>query len=72
MARKDKNIFTKARWEKGKMSQTELSDIMNVSKTTIVNWESGTYQPNATDMIKLSKILDINLETLLLYYRKEK
>ena len=68
--RKDKNMFSLARWNKGKMSQTELSDIMNVSRQTIVNWENKTFQPNASDMIKLSQELDLSIEQVVIYYKE--
>lgn len=72
MARKDKNIFTQARWNKGKMSQTELADIMNVTRLTIVNWEKKKNKPSVREIIKLSTVLDLGIEDLVLYYKEEK
>ena len=71
MARKDKNMFTKARWAKGKMSQTELADVMNVSRQTIVNWEEKRFEPSVSDIVKLSKTLDLSLDDICNYFNKE-
>lgn len=71
MAQKDKNIFSKARWGKGKMSQAELADIMNVTVQTIRNWESKSNQPNVHNIIRLAKELDLTYDEIINYYGKE-
>lgn len=45
-----------------KLTQKELADILQVSKTTINNWEQGATQPNITQVRHLSELSGIPME----------
>ena len=55
-----KNLRTK----KG-LSQNQLASLMFVNKTTISKWESGSRLPDAAMMTRLSKVLEVEVGTLL-------
>ena len=46
------------------MTQTELSNEMGVSLTTISAWETGKYNPSVEKLIELSKVLDTTIDKL--------
>lgn len=48
-----------------KMTQQELSDLLNVSRSAISNWEGGRNYPDLDMIIQLSDILEISLNQLL-------
>ncbi|MGG3928572.1 helix-turn-helix domain-containing protein [Metabacillus fastidiosus] len=50
---------------KKKMTQQELSDLLNVSRSAISNWESGRNYPDLDTIVRLSDILEISLNQLL-------
>jgi len=53
-----------ARTEK-KMTQQELADLLNISRSAISNWESGRNYPDLDTIVRLSDILEISLNKLL-------
>lgn len=55
----------KQRRIKLEMTQEDLAKALNVSRSTISNWEGGRNYPDIQLVIKLSKILDLSLESLL-------
>ena len=54
----------KLRKEKG-LSQSQLASQMFVNKSTIARWENGTRLPDAAMITRLSKILEVDVGTLL-------
>ena len=54
----------KLRKEKG-LSQSQLASQMFVNKSTIARWESGIRLPDAAMITRLSKILEVDVATLL-------
>lgn len=42
------------------MTQAQLGACIGRSEVTIANWEKGVSQPNATDIAKIEKILNID------------
>lgn len=63
------NLFSetlkKIRTERG-LSQTQLGKKLFVNQSTIARWESGSRLPDATMVTQLSRILDVDVSTLLL------
>lgn len=55
-----------ARTIKG-IKQIELAELMDVSLTTISAWETGKYKPTTDNLIKLSEVLDTNVNELVKY-----
>lgn len=46
-------------------SQEFLARQMEVSRTTIVNWERGKTEPSASEAIKLARIFGVTVENLI-------
>ena len=63
------NLFSetlkKIRMERG-LSQTQLGKQLFVNQSTVARWESGSRLPDATMITQLSRILDVDVSTLLL------
>ena len=63
------NLFSKTlkkyRSERG-LSQTQLGKLLFVNQSTVARWESGIRLPDATMVTQLSRILDVDVSTLLL------
>ena len=51
------------RKEKG-LSQQELADMMETSKTTVTNWETGRFKPTWDMLEKIASVLDVSLAML--------
>lgn len=63
-----KNYFSKnLRFlrEQKKLSQNKLGELANVNQTTIARWENEEMAPSIDNVIKLSKIFNIDLADLL-------
>ena len=54
----------KLRVEKG-LSQAQLSEQLFVNRSTVARWENGTRLPDALMIARLSRILDVDLNTML-------
>ena len=54
----------KLRKEKG-LSQIQLGNLMFVNNSTVARWESGRRLPDAAMITRLSKVLDVDVSTLL-------
>ena len=52
------------RSEKG-LSQRMLAEQMYVTRSTVARWEAGSRLPDATMIARLSKVLDVDIDTLL-------
>ena len=54
----------KIRIEKG-LSQQELADLMYVTRSTVVRWETGSRLPDAAKISRLSEVLGTDINTLI-------
>ena len=48
------------------MTQDEVAKAMNVSKSTIINWEKGRNSPKYSQMVKLCEIYKMPLDYIFL------
>ena len=58
------NILIKLRKDAG-YTQAELANLLGMGKSAISNYESGFRTPENETLIKLSKIFNVSIETLL-------
>ena len=47
------------------LTQTELSNIINVKQGTYSRWENGKLEPTLENIVKLAKALDTSTDVLL-------
>ena len=62
----DLNTTLKEKRIANQYTQQELADRIQVSKRSISNWESGRTIPDLQSIVKLAKLYDISLDSLLL------
>ena len=48
------------------LTRSELAVCIKKSESTIQNWESGKYQPNARDIEMLEKVLQVDWSDVIL------
>lgn len=50
------NIFSRLKSERERLqlTQPDVADLLDVGKTTVINWEKGASTPDATQLAKLS------------------
>lgn len=46
-------------------TQEEVSDILFVSQQTISNWEKEVSTPSVSDLVKMSELYQVSIDTLL-------
>lgn len=46
-------------------TQEEVSNILFVSQQTISNWEKGISTPSVSDLVKISNLYQVSVDTLL-------
>ena len=63
------SIIRKARLEQ-KMTQKQLADKIEISDKAISKWECGLGKPDIRLILKLSNILEIDVQELLKLYEK--
>ena len=51
--------------EASNITQIELAKILNVSNTTISNWERGYREPDINSLIKIADYFNVSLDYLL-------
>lgn len=51
--------------KKNGYTQSELAEMLEVSRQSVSHWELGTIQPSTSRLKKLSKLYSVPLETLL-------
>lgn len=56
--------FKTARKSK-KLTQEEVSELLNVSQRAVSSWETGVKEPNIATIIKLSDIYEVTIDYLL-------
>lgn len=61
------NIIKQHRAKKN-LSQMQLAELLNVSLSTLRNWEKRRFQPNAHYMVQLSLHLDVSLNDIVMYF----
>ncbi len=59
-----KDKLKKFRTENG-ITQADLAEKLYVSRTLISKWENGVIYPSASNMEKLSKLMDVDIDYLL-------
>ncbi len=47
------------------LTQKQLADLLDKSRTGIANWEQGLAEPSLNDIRKLCKIFDVSADILL-------
>lgn len=50
---------------KANLTQEQVAEVLNVSRQTISNWETGKTYPDIVSVVKLSDLYDISLDHLL-------
>lgn len=53
---------------KQSMNQDDLAERMNVTRTTISNWETAKAIPKVSQIIALARILDIPIDDLMHHF----
>jgi transcriptional regulator with XRE-family HTH domain len=66
-----KYLLKNAREIKG-LKTREVSQILGIDQALVSKFESGTRKPTKKQVTKLAALLDINLETLMTVWLKEK
>ena len=46
------------------VSQAKLGSILGVTAQTILNWENGIYEPNISQLIKISDYFNVTIDYL--------
>ena len=67
MSKKESNIKNKIRelrFMRNEMSQAELSDLVGVSRQTIVAVEKGNYTPSLDLAFKIAEVFDLSIEEI--------
>jgi putative transcriptional regulator len=59
-----KNRIRELRFMHDEMSQAELSDLVGVSRQTIVAVEKGNYTPSLDLAFKIAEIFDLSIEEI--------
>lgn len=57
------NAIKKLRLKSG-YTQSEISKILNISRSTIAKWETGESKPRAEKLPRLAKILSCSIDDL--------
>lgn len=59
--------FNRIRWirEQNKLTQTELSKKLGVTRSSVNAWEQGISVPSAQHLVKLSKLFGVSTDYLL-------
>ena len=57
--------------EKIKVNQTEMGNLVGVSRQTISQIERGDYSPSVTLALKIAKVLNVSVEEIFSYEEDE-
>jgi len=66
-----KSLLKNAREQKG-LKTREVAQILNIDQALISKFENGSRRPTRDQIIKLATLLEINIETILILWIKEK
>ena len=66
-----KTLLKNAREEKG-LKTREVAQLLSIDQALISKFESGTRKPTRDQVVKLSSLLEIDLETIMVAWLKEK
>jgi len=66
-----KFLLKNAREQKG-LKTREVAQILNIDQALISKFENGSRRPTRDQIIKLATLLEINIETILILWIKEK
>ena len=66
-----KTLLKNAREKKG-LKTREVSQLLGIDQALISKFESGTRKPTREQVVKLASLLEINLETIMVAWLKEK
>lgn len=66
-----KSLLRNAREQKG-LKTREVSELLNIDQALISKFESGQRLPTKNQVIQLAKLLEIDLEMILVLWLKEK
>lgn len=54
------------KWRKDrKITQAEMAKLLNVSRQTYINYESGSFEPSFITLVQISQILHTSIDDLL-------
>ena len=54
------------------MSQEKVSEYLEVSRQAVTKWEANTSRPSSDNLIKLAKLFEVDVDTLLGNGNREK
>ena len=66
-----KTLLKNAREQKG-LKTREVAQLLGIDQALISKFESGTRKPTREQVIKLASLLEIDLETIMVAWLKEK
>lgn len=66
-----KSLLRNARVQKG-LKTREVSELLNIDQALISKFESGQRMPTKNQVIQLAKLLELDLEMILVLWLKEK
>jgi transcriptional regulator with XRE-family HTH domain len=46
------------------LTQRQVADAVNVTITTVANWERGTFEPRASQLRRLAQLFDVCMEEI--------
>lgn len=61
-------MYIREQRKKLNLTQIQLAELMDVDQTAISQWETGRTKPTIKNLVRLSKILKCDLETLIRDY----
>ena len=66
-----KTTLRRFRFERGELSQQQLSKMVSVSRNTIISIERGDYAPSVKLALLLAKVLETTVEELFVLEEKD-
>jgi transcriptional regulator with XRE-family HTH domain len=65
-------IYLKNAREQKKISRQELAQLLGIDQALVSKFESGSRKPTKEQVIKLAAVLEIDYETIMVTWLKEK
>lgn len=66
-----KTTLRRFRFDNGELSQQQLSEMVSVSRNTIISIERGDYAPSVKLALRLAKALETTVEELFILEEKD-